>query len=154
MFTDLKISTVAHVIQLSVAPVFFLSGVAVTLSTLVNRLARIVDRGRSLEAQLAVRPTEQATAELRIIHTRAKCIHRGITQSVACSLMICFVIATLFLGAIYSLDVAIPVSCLFVLALALFAGSMLSFLREIFYATKSLHFAVPEPPASPPVEPK
>lgn len=150
MFVELKISTVAYVIQLSVAPVFFLSAVAVTLSTLVNRLARIIDRGRLLEAQLATAPTEQATAELRTVAVRAACIHRAITQGVASSLLICIVIATLFLGAAYSADVSMAVACLFVLGLILFAGSMVSFLREIFLATRSLRFVVPPANATEP----
>ena len=80
-------------------------------------------------------------------------IHRAITQSVACSLFICFVIATLFLGATYSIDVSVAVACLFLTALALFAGSMISFLREIYLATKSLRFVVP-PLAAPGVDEK
>src|ERR1700733_3929855 len=45
-------SDVARIIQLAVAPVFLLSGVGVTLTLFTNRLARIVDRARLLEAGL------------------------------------------------------------------------------------------------------
>lgn len=46
------IVNVAHVIQLSVAPVFLLSGVGVMLTVFTNRLARIIDRARVLEERL------------------------------------------------------------------------------------------------------
>lgn len=140
MFVDPKISTVAYVIQLSVAPVFFLSGVSVTLSVLTNRLARVIDRARKFEAELILAPTERATSELSVLTIRARLINRAITQCVACSLSVCLVIATLFLGATFSYDVSLPVAGLFLAALGLFVGSMLSFLREIFLATKSLRF--------------
>lgn len=46
METVASISTVSHVIQLAVAPVFLLSGVGAILAVLINRLGRIVDRYR------------------------------------------------------------------------------------------------------------
>jgi len=49
---DNGISTVAHVISLSVAPVFLLSGIGAMLAVMTSRLGRIVDRARALEATL------------------------------------------------------------------------------------------------------
>ena len=43
---------IAHIIQLSVAPVFLLTGVATLLNVLSGRLARIIDRARVLEKEL------------------------------------------------------------------------------------------------------
>ena len=40
---------IGEVVRQAVAPVFLLSGVGVTLTLLTNRLARVVDRARSLE---------------------------------------------------------------------------------------------------------
>ena len=47
------VSSVAHVIQLAVAPVFLLAGVGALLGVLTNRLARVVDRFHALERALA-----------------------------------------------------------------------------------------------------
>src|SRR5579859_5346407 len=49
---EARISAIAHVIQLSIAPVFLLTGVATLLNVLANRLGRIVDRARDLEVKL------------------------------------------------------------------------------------------------------
>jgi Protein of unknown function (DUF2721) len=38
--------TVAHTIQLAVAPVFLLSGIGAILVVMTNRLGRIIDRAR------------------------------------------------------------------------------------------------------------
>jgi len=44
--------TVAHAIQLAVAPVFLLSGIGAILVVITNRLGRIIDRARVLEDRL------------------------------------------------------------------------------------------------------
>jgi hypothetical protein len=40
---------VAHAIELAVAPVFLLTGIAAILAVMTNRLGRIIDRARVLE---------------------------------------------------------------------------------------------------------
>ena len=49
MLPESPIETIAHVIQLAVAPVFLLTGIGGMLSVMTNRLGRIVDRARALE---------------------------------------------------------------------------------------------------------
>ena len=46
------VGTLARVIQLSVAPVFLLTGIGTMLSVMTNRLGRVIDRARVLEARL------------------------------------------------------------------------------------------------------
>ena len=46
-----QIVSIADVIRLAVAPVFLLSGIAALLNVLIGRLARIVERARTLEAE-------------------------------------------------------------------------------------------------------
>src|SRR6185312_6847244 len=59
---DIEISPIAHVIQLSVAPVFLLSGIGAILAVMTNRLGRIIDRARVLEARLDDATDERAQA--------------------------------------------------------------------------------------------
>ena len=42
------VSDLAKAIQLALAPVFLLTGIAALLSVMTGRLARIIDRGRAL----------------------------------------------------------------------------------------------------------
>ena len=44
----LTIGDVGHAIQLALAPVFLLTGIAGILNVMAGRLARIIDRGRQL----------------------------------------------------------------------------------------------------------
>jgi hypothetical protein len=49
MPTSQAVPMIQQAIQLAIAPVFLLSGIAALLVVMTNRLARIVDRARDLE---------------------------------------------------------------------------------------------------------
>ncbi len=135
------LATVGHVIQLSVAPVFLLSGIGAMLAVMTNRLARVVDRARAVEARLAGEaPGDLASSHghLRIFSRRAKFINLAITFCTITALLVCAVIATLFVGAFLQFDASIPVAVLFVGAMSTFFVGLLCFLREIFIATANL----------------
>jgi len=135
------ITGVAHAIQLAVAPVFLLSGIGAVLAVLTNRLSRIIDRGRTLEAQLAATSPDRAArlhAELSTLSRRAQLIGRAITLCTVTALLVCTVIATLFLGAFARFDASVPVALFFVAAMVAFFAGLLFFLREIFIATANL----------------
>jgi len=77
------VSNVAYFIQLSVAPVFLLTGVGAMLSVLTNRLSRIIDRARVLEGlyeteQEAGRRASQH-ALLRVLSRRARLVSWSIS---------------------------------------------------------------------------
>src|SRR5207253_1825331 len=114
------ITAVAHAIQLAVAPVFLLSGIGAVLAVLTNRLSRIIDRGRTLEAQLATSPPDRAAkfqVELATLSRRAQLIGRAITLCTVTALLVCTVIATLFLGAFARFDASVPVALWLLLAI-------------------------------------
>jgi hypothetical protein len=132
---------VAHAIQLAVAPVFLLSGIGAILAVMTNRLGRIIDRARVLENKLegaSAKLLATLRADLTILSRRAKLISRAITLCTTTALLVCTVIAVLFLSAFLRFDATIPVALLFVAAMATFFLGLLWFLREIYVATVSL----------------
>jgi hypothetical protein len=135
------IGTVAHVIQLAVAPVFLLTAIGTLLSVMTNRLGRIIDRARRLEGRLESAPPESVAGSHALLATlsqRAKLINRAITLSTIAALLVCSVIAILFLGDFLRFTITIPVAFLFVTAMLSLVVALLSFLREIFIATANL----------------
>ena len=141
---DMEIGPIAHVIQLSVAPVFLVSGIGAILSVMTNRLGRIIDRARALETQLEqATPDRAATieADLETLAHRARLIGPAITLCTAAALLICTVIAVLFLSAFLRFAASVPVALLFVAAMLAFFMGLLWFLREIFVATSNLRIA-------------
>ena len=141
---DIEISPIAHVIQLSVAPVFLLSGIGAMLAVMTNRLGRIIDRARTLEA--AARETRQpdrAGDRSRPISTtlthRARLIGPAITLCTATALLVCTVIAVLFLSAFLHFDASVPVALLFIASmLAFFLGSLVVSAERFIVATSTL----------------
>jgi hypothetical protein len=141
MVLDLRVPGIAHVIQLAVAPVFLLSGVGVTLTVLTNRLARIVDRARALEARPDhPDPALQARLhdDLAVLSRRAKLVNLALTLATTCALLVCLVIVALFMGPVLAVDLSAVIALLFVAAMGAFVGALVCFLREIFVSTASL----------------
>lgn len=139
---SLQLSDVSHIIQLSIAPVFLVTGVGTNLMVLTNRLARIIDRSRKIEEVFIKSPNEPENdalrSELDELYERSHLINRAITLSTACALLICLVIAALFLGDATGLGLDKLIAALFVLGVLSLIGSFIYFLREIFVATKTL----------------
>jgi uncharacterized protein DUF2721 len=132
---------VAHAIQLAVAPVFLLSGIGAILVVMTNRLGRIIDRARVLEEKLDGASAEilaALRADLTVLSRRAKLISRAITLCTTTALLVCTVIAVLFLSAFLRFDATIPVALLFIAAMSTFFLGLVWFLREIYVATVTL----------------
>lgn len=138
------IDSIAQVIQLSVAPVFMLTGVGAALNVLVSRLVRIVDRARVTETQL--REGEGDEIELRarliVLAKRARLISRAIALSVVSALLVPLMIVGLFVSALLKLDLSVPIALAFIVSLLALAAALVYFLREIFVATAALSFSL------------
>ena len=135
------ISTIAHLIQLAIAPVFLLAGIGAILNVMANRLARVVDRVRDLESHYAGSPTaEQALArdELGKLSSRMTLVNWSITGCTASALFVCLVVAILFVGGLADRSFGRPIAVLFIIAMLLLIGSLVLFLLEIRIAARTL----------------
>jgi len=137
---DTAVTTIAHVIQLAVAPVFLLTGIGAMLAVMTQRLSRVVDRARVLESLLPGNPPDSPAihAELATLSQRAKLISTAITLCTTTALLICALIIILFLGASLDFHTALPVVVLFIASMVAFFAGLLAFLREILLATSTL----------------
>lgn len=136
---------IGHIIQLAIAPVFLLTGVGTNMLVLTNRLARIIDRSRDLESQLESQQVISAEKvqlyrdELNILFRRAKKINRAILLSTSCALLICVVVAGLFIADALNLRLASVIAGMFVLAMVALTDSFVYLLREIWLATEFMN---------------
>ena len=135
------VSTIAHLIQLAIAPVFLLAGIGAILNVLANRLARIVDRVRGHEAGFDSyddAERQRARTELVRLGRRMKLVNFAITMCTASALFVCLVVALLFVADLGEVRWGTPVALLFILAMVLLIGSLILFLLEIRLAARSL----------------
>ena len=135
---NIQISDIGHVIQLAIAPVFLLTGVGTMLMVLTNRLARIIDRTRTLEDRLDLIPDDRNMDELDVLYLRWHLINFAITLATSCGLLVCLVIALLFLGDTTNLPLDKYIAALFVGAMMALIGAFVYLLREIFVASTTL----------------
>jgi hypothetical protein len=141
-----SIDGVTRAIQLAISPVFLLSAIATILSVLTNRLGRVTERARTLKAKLEDVSTPSGAllhSEIAILSKRAKLIDYAITLCTITSLLVCAVIATLFLGTFFNFGINIIVMVLFIIAMVSLVSALLCLLREILMATLKLVNEIP-----------
>ena len=131
----------ARAIQLSVAPVFLLTGIGGLLVVLTNRLSRIIDRSRQLQDQsrepgLAV--SREGRLELQVQKRRMALVLRAIELSTFTILLVAVVVAVVFVSAVTAIDLGLVVVPLFVLAMVGLMVAALLFLREVQLAAAQL----------------
>ncbi|HEY4749494.1 MAG TPA: DUF2721 domain-containing protein [Steroidobacteraceae bacterium] len=135
---------IARLIQSSIAPVFLFSGVAATLSVLTNRLSRIVDRARALEAQLESHPgrSGQLHGDLLVLGRRAHYINVAISLCAIAALLVALVVVTLFANAFMHSELAIVIALLFVGAMVCLSAAFIAFFIEVRVAVAALRIGI------------
>jgi hypothetical protein len=137
-----SIEAVAQVIQLAVAPVFLLAGIAGLLGVLSTRLARIIDRARVIERRIPrAKREEQRTLlrrETKVLWRRIAMINWAIRLCIAGALAICLVIVALFLGEFVPVNIAVVVAVLFVTAMVLVVAGLMFLLGEVGLSTSHM----------------
>ncbi len=135
------VGDIAHNIQLAVAPVFLLTGIGSILNVLAARLARVVDRARKLESEIPGYPSPrrgEALTELRILDRRMQATNRAIALCTMAALLVCIVVAILFIGDLFPMRWTGVVAVLFILAMLLLIGGLMLFLLEVQIALQSV----------------
>jgi hypothetical protein len=139
--------TVAHGIQLAVAPVFLLTAVSGLIGAVANRLARIIDRARLLEERITAdgdgESSRPAYAELDSLRTRGLLANGSIALLTVCGFLIGVTIILLFLGETTDFQgLRISIAC-FLSGVVCFLLALVCFMAETLIATRILNFRKP-----------
>jgi hypothetical protein len=143
------VSAIAHLIQLSLAPVFLLAGIGSILNVLAQRLARVVDRSRTLEndfADLDEAGQALAAAELDVLDRRMTVVNMALSCCTAGALFICLVVAILFIADLANVPFGRAIAWLFIFAMLLLIAGLMLFLHEVQLAMRSLRIRRDELP--------
>ncbi len=115
--------TIAHLIQISIAPVFLLNGLGILLNVFTGRLTRVVDRMRKVAVQLRAVPGDaelrQLRRELALQRLRLRIVNGAIALAALSAFLTCCAILALFVGGL-SRDTQS------ILPLALFAAAVVA----------------------------
>lgn len=138
---DLGGGLIAQTIQLALAPVFVLVAIGNILNILSNRLGRVVDRSRVLQARHAETQGADHDAivrEIRTVDIRIKLIGRAILLLVMSGLAIGLTVVLLFLQEFADFSLQPVAAAVFIAAIALLMTALWLFLRETREATAAL----------------
>jgi len=132
--TNESVPLIQHAIQLAIAPVFLLSGIAALLGVMAGRLGRIVDRAQELDRRwAALDETERAAgrAELGNLEHRRQLATWSINFCTGAALLLCIVIVTLFVGQFLGTDLKWLAGAQFVGVMMALIGGISTFVREV-----------------------
>ena len=124
-------------IQLSVSPVFLLTGIGAMMNVLSGRLSRSVDRARELKRRDQELDDDEQ-AEFRLIRQRIRLVVRAIALLTLSILLIATVVSVIFLTVALQINLAVVVAPLFVGAMLMLTWAAVFFLQEITLASKQL----------------
>lgn len=132
---------IAGLIQLSLAPAFLLVAIGSMLQLFSGRLARVVDRSRALKESFADTEGEAHAAvvrELRGLSRRMKIVNNAILMGVSGAITIGLLIVMLFAMALTHINLNIPVSIGFIVAMAFVITGLIFFLFEVRLASRNI----------------
>ena len=147
MIPDACSNDITHAIQLALAPVFLLTGIAGILNVMTGRLARIIDRGRRLlEEPHSVDPSVEHfhTVERNSLEKRRSLASAAITACTLSALLVCVVVIVLFVKVSLGLEINWIVSLFFSASTLSLLVGLTYFLREVSLATKTVRILLPE----------
>jgi len=125
---------IAHTIQIALAPSFLLTAIGAILALLTSRLGRAVDRSRWIEQHYAPKGADQhdyQVQQLRLIDLRMKHANRALILCTLSAMLICVVIAGLFLSAMFDIALGQVMAIAFVVAMLLLIVGLILFLLEV-----------------------
>jgi hypothetical protein len=125
---------IAHTIQTALAPSFLLTAIGAILALLTSRLGRVVDRARWIEQHYAPKGDDQhdyQVAQLRLIDLRMRYANNALILCTLSAMLICVVIAGLFLAAMFQLALGQVMAIAFIVAMLLLIIGLVLFLLEV-----------------------
>jgi len=133
------------ILQVAIGPVILVSGGALLLLSMTNRLGRIIDRSRELTRTLRIdgeADREQTVAQLGILTRRARIVRDAIFLAAHSVLLAAVLVIAIFLAALLRLETALPIIVLFIACMLCLILSLLLFIRDVNLSLRALRLDV------------
>jgi hypothetical protein len=139
------LTTIVHIIQVSLAPVFLLSGIATLLNVFSTRYARVADQVDAAAKLVESANDDEATAlalRLTHLHKRSLALDAAVALAATAGALTCATVLALFVGEAGGPAVATMLYITFGLAIALTLASVLAFASEMLMASRRIRAEV------------
>jgi hypothetical protein len=141
----MNISDLIVVLQTSLAPTVFISGVGLLVLSMTNRLGRPLDRIRALTVELRLAEGEQKRVlleEVDILYQRARLLQVAVTFSVLSIFFIATIILSLFVTATFGANLEVAIEVLFSASLVSLVVSLALFVWDIQLGLNSIKIEI------------
>ena len=134
------IDNLAKAIQLALAPVFLLTGLGALLGVMTGRLARIVDREGKVTPVFTDHPS--IALERQSLEPRRRLTSIALTATTIAALLVCVLIAALFVEVMVQTPLNWLISAFFAAAMFALVIGLAFFLCEVHLAMRTVRIAV------------
>ncbi len=140
-----EVTTISTLIQLSVAPVFLIAGVAGLLNVLTSRFTRTIDKlelmdsiinAHEKEDDACNEETQYLLQRRKFLIMRMQNVNASIFFTTATGLMIALVIISVFFSSLFSFNSEVFISVSFILAMVFLIIALMLFLSEIYFTNQ------------------
>jgi hypothetical protein len=142
---SVALGSIVHIIQISLTPVFLLSGIATLLNVFSARYARVADQVDAL-AKLIDGADEETAATLALrlthLHRRSLTLDVAVALAAVAGALTCATVLALFLGEAGGLPIAQILYISFGLAIACTLAAVLAFAAEMLMASQRIRAEV------------
>ncbi|HXC29114.1 MAG TPA: DUF2721 domain-containing protein [Stellaceae bacterium] len=139
------LTEIVHIIQVSLAPVFLLSGIATLLNVFSTRYARVADQVDAL-AKLVDTADDTAAAALALrlthLHRRSLALDVAVALAAIAGALTCVTVLALFVGEAGGPAVATMLYVTFGLAIACTLLAVMAFATEMLMASQRIRAEV------------
>ncbi|MEW4468871.1 DUF2721 domain-containing protein [Parasphingorhabdus sp. JC815] len=129
-------ASVQRIVQISLAPVFLLAAIGAFLNVMNGRLIWLTERVDRLDESEKMGRHDPALEELPVLKRRQTYAHTAVTLSTIAALLICTVVALLFISAFIRPPIGTYVAAVWISAMVMVFVSLLFFLLETKFATR------------------
>ena len=140
------LDSIAHIIQVALAPVFLLSGIGSLLNVITARLGRVADQSDALAKLLhAASGIEAACLHVRLrhLHRRLRALDAARASGALAGISICAATFALFLGGLQDAAVATALFLSFGASVLFTMASLTGFLAETLLSSRRVVPALP-----------
>ena len=136
-----SVAQLVPVLMTAVGPAILISAVGLLLLTMTNRLARIIDRVRSLDARLTdpnSKPPASTTAQLDILLLQARLVRIAIILAATSALFAALLVIALFITALFQTEAGWLIMSLFVACMVALIAALGMFLSDVNHSLMAL----------------
>jgi hypothetical protein len=131
MMNDLTLLVALQILQVSIAPVVWISGVGLLILTQTNRMSHLMDRVRYLQAQNRKEPDPDARKQVALLFARAKIIRISLIALLVSILFDVLLIVTVFTFKAFNFDNGFWVIFLFSMSLLALIVGVIAYIVEV-----------------------